>query len=262
MGQVIYSLHNHTPFSDGAYTIDEVIEAHFDCPALKGHELGGIRLDSGDLAALSIQARQILDEAGFPNAVIVGSNDLDEHIIASLKNQGARITVWGVGTCLATAHDQPALGGVYKVGAVRWPGGPWQHKVKLSEQAAKVTTPGRLGVRRYRKGETFAADMIYDLDRGVPDEAVIVDPVDPTRRKLLTRDLEHEDLLVPVFRRGDRVYDPPPIDDSRELAARQLSGFHFGIKRFVNPHGYPTGLEQGLYEYKTGLVLAARGVRN
>ncbi len=227
----------------------------------RGHDLTGIRLDSGDLAYLSIEARRMLDEAGFARTFIVGSNDLDEHIIASLKNQGARIAVWGVGTCLATAHDQPALGGVYKLGAVRRPGGPWQHKVKLSEQAAKVTTPGRLGVRRYRSGESFTADMIYDLDQGVPDQAVIVDPVDATRRKLLPCDIEHEDLLLPVFRGGGRVYDLPAIDDSRNRAARQLSGFHPGVKRFVNPHEYPTGLEQGLFEYKTGLVLAARGVR-
>ena len=108
----------------------------------RGHELVGIRLDSGDLAFLSIEARHILDEAGFPDAVIVGSNDLDEHVIASLKEEGARINVWGVGTKLATGYDQPALGGVYKLSCVRSDGNEWINKVKLSEQAIKVSTPG------------------------------------------------------------------------------------------------------------------------
>src|SRR5581483_3124925 len=108
----------------------------------RGHELLGIRLDSGDLAYLSIEARKILDAAGFPNAVIIGSNDLDENIIASLKEQGATINVWGVGTKLVTAYDQPAMGGVYKLAAVRTAGGRWEYKVKLSEQTAKVSIPG------------------------------------------------------------------------------------------------------------------------
>src|SRR5439155_7873548 len=100
----------------------------------QGQEMAGIRLDSGDLAFLSIQARKLLDEAGFTNAAIIASNDLDEHIIESLKLQGAAINVWGVGTRLVTAHDDPVLGGVYKLSAIRQPGGAWQNKVKLSEQ--------------------------------------------------------------------------------------------------------------------------------
>src|SRR5207302_1974265 len=98
------------------------------------HELLGIRLDSGDLAYLSIEARKILDEAGFANTAILASNDLDEHIIASLNDQQAAINMWGVGTRLVTASDQPALGGVYKLTGVRRPDEPWNYKVKLSEQ--------------------------------------------------------------------------------------------------------------------------------
>ena len=94
-------------------------------PAARGNELVGIRLDSGDLAYLSIEARKLLDEAGFPKAVIVASNDLDEHLIQSLKGRARRLDVWGVGTKLVTAYDQPALGGVYKLAAVRHPGRPW-----------------------------------------------------------------------------------------------------------------------------------------
>src|SRR3954470_12705064 len=131
----------------------------------QGHEMVGIRLDSGDLAYLSIEARKILDQGGFPDAKIVASNDLDEHIINSLKDQGATINVWGVGTKLVTAYDQPALGGVYKLSALRDGDGRWQYKIKLSEQAIKVSNPGVLQVRRYRNpaGE-FIADAIYDED--------------------------------------------------------------------------------------------------
>src|SRR6266849_1713418 len=131
----------------------------------QGHGLAGIRLDSGDLAFLSIKARKILDEAGFKDAVIVASNDLDEHIIESLKLQGATINVWGVGTKLVTAYDQPALGGVYKLSAIRKTDGSWEHKVKLSEQTAKVTNPGVLQVRRFQEGKEFIGDAIYDEAR-------------------------------------------------------------------------------------------------
>src|SRR5690606_31598874 len=106
-------------------------------------------------------------EAGFPKASIVASNDLDEHLIRSLKDQGATITVWGVGTKLVTANEQPALGGVYKLTAIRDDAGTWQHKVKLSEQRAKITNPGILQVRRFLHEGRFCADMIYDMTCGV-----------------------------------------------------------------------------------------------
>src|SRR5207248_3319128 len=128
----------------------------------QGHEMAGIRLDSGDLAYLSIEARRMLDAAGFPKALIVASNDLDEHIIASLKQQGARIGMWGVGTKLVTAFDQPALGGVYKLTAIRDAGQPWRYKVKLSEQAVKVSTPGILQVARFTRQDEFVGDMIFN----------------------------------------------------------------------------------------------------
>ena len=133
----------------------------------QGHEMIGIRLDSGDLAWLSIEAREILDEAGFPNAVILASNDLDENIIASLKDQGAKIDAWGVGTRLVTAHDDPALGGVYKLSAIRRPGGPWEPKMKLSEQAVKISNPGVLQVRRYRRDGECAGDVIFDEEHPI-----------------------------------------------------------------------------------------------
>lgn len=225
----------------------------------KGHQLAGIRLDSGDLAYLSIEARKMLDAAGFKKAAIVGSNDLNEHLITSLKQQGAKINIWGVGTMLVTAFDQPALGGVYKLSAICAPDGTWTHKIKLSEQAAKVTNPGVLNVRRFRQGKEFIGDAIYDETRPLPPEIVIVDPTDATRRKHFSPATKHEVLLIPVFRKGKLVYDSPSLTEIRARAQEQLAMLHPGIKRLDNPHLYPAGLELGLHDFKTKLILQAKG---
>lgn len=225
----------------------------------RGHQLAGIRLDSGDLAYLSIEARKILDDSGFKKAVIVGTNDLNEHLIASLKQQGAAINVWGVGTMLVTAYDQPALGGVYKLSAIRKPDGTWEHKLKLFEQTVKVTNPGVLQVRRFREGNEFVGDAIWDETRPLSKNITIVDPTDPTRRKHFSADTEHEDLLVPLVRRGKPVYDLPDLDSIRARACAQLASLHPGVKRFENPHQYPAGLELSLHDFKTQLILQAKG---
>jgi len=219
----------------------------------RGHELIGIRLDSGDLAYLSNEARKMLDAAGFPKAVIAASNELDEHLISSLKDQGAKIDMWGVGTKLITAYDQPALGGVYKLSALRPQGREWQYKIKVSEQAIKTSNPGKLQVRRFRD-----ADMIFDELAGEPSH-VIIDPLDLTRRRAVSENAEYRDLLVPVFRSGKRVYELPSIEEIRARRVAELESFHPGVKRFVNPHRYPVGLEKGLFDLKTRLVLEARG---
>jgi len=224
-----------------------------------GHELGGIRLDSGDLAYLSIEARRILDEAGFPDAAIVASNDLDEHIITSLKEQGAKINVWGVGTRLITAFDEPALGGIYKLAAIRRNDGAWESKIKLSEQTAKTTTPGILQVRRFRSENEFIGDAIFDTRGAAPKEFTIIDPADLARRKHFAADAPHEDLLVPVIRGGERVGSSPTLRETQQRKREQLEMFHPGIKRLVNPHEYPVGLEAGLHQLKTRLVLEMRG---
>lgn len=226
----------------------------------QGREMIGIRLDSGDLAYLSKEARRILDEGGFPEARVYASSELDEHLVESLKLQGAKIAVWGVGTNLVTAKDDPALGGVYKLTAVREPGESWDYKVKLSEQAVKITTPGIQQVRRFSAPGEFVADMIFDEELGAPSAPTIVDPGDLTRRKEIPEGTPHADLLVPVFRRGRRVYDPPPLAEVRRRTAEQLAGFHGGVKRFANPHRYPVGLERGLFDLKTRLILQARGL--
>lgn len=225
-----------------------------------GHELLGVRLDSGDLAYLSVEARKLLDEAGFPNARIFASNDLDEHTIASLKEQGAAIAVWAVGTRLVTGHDDPALGGVYKLSAIRKPGEPWRYRVKISEQVAKTSTPGILQVRRFQSGSTFMADAVFDQERGWPakEPAVIVDPLDLTRQRRLPHDATSTDLLLPVMRGGRPTYETPPLADVRARAASQIASLPSGVKRFLNPHQYPVGLERSLYELKTKLILEAR----
>ena len=167
----------------------------------QGHELIGIRLDSGDLAYLSIEARKILDAEGFPDAKIIASNELDENIIASLKDQGAKIAVWGVGTKLITAYDQPALGGVYKLSAVREPGGGWKYKVKLSEQAVKVSNPGILQARRYSKGGQAIADCLYDQSADLGKGCIMIDPFDMTRQKRAPADSEFRGSAGPGFSR-------------------------------------------------------------
>jgi nicotinate phosphoribosyltransferase len=225
----------------------------------QGSDLAGIRLDSGDLAWLSQRARQMLDEAGFAGSVIVGSNELDELVIDSLKEQGARISVWGVGTRLVTGADDGALGGVYKLSASRRPGEPWKHRLKLSEQAAKVSIPGLLQVRRFEGPEGHVADAIWDELTGIPEEPVIVDPLDHTRRREM-EGAPHQDLLVPVYRGGKLVYQRPPLEAVRARTLSELKKLHKGIKRFVNPHQYPVGLEKRLFDLRTRLVLEARGL--
>ncbi|BDG10405.1 nicotinate phosphoribosyltransferase [Anaeromyxobacter paludicola] len=225
----------------------------------QGKELLGIRLDSGDLAWLSIQARRLLDEAGFQKATVFASNELDELIIDSLKEQGARIAAWGVGTRLVTGQPDGALGGVYKLTAVRRPGEPWKYRVKLSERVQKTTIPGLLQVRRFVQDGVLVADAIYDEWSGLPSPATIVDPLDLTRRKTLDGALEGEDLLRPVFRGGALVGPRPTLEEARARVRQQLALLHPGVKRFVNPHQLPVGLEKGLFERRTALVLAARG---
>jgi nicotinate phosphoribosyltransferase len=223
----------------------------------RGYELGGIRLDSGDLAWLSIEARKILDAGGFPHAAIAATNDLDERIIASLKEQGAQITLWGVGTQLVTAFDQPALGCVYKLAAIRRQGGEWQPRIKISEQTAKTTLPGCLQVRRYHHDGRFSGDMIFD-ESGEEALHLIIDPADPLRRRVFDEGEEMEDLLVPVFRGGELVYRIPTLQESQRRTAVQLRGFDPAIRRFLHPHEYPVGLAAPLHELRERLVLEAR----
>ena len=231
-----------------------------------GHDLLGIRLDSGDLAYLSIEARKILDAGGFPDAKIYASNDLDEQTISSLKAQGARIGVWGVGTRLVTGHDQPALGGVYKLTATRDTAHEvWQPRIKLSEQTIKISNPGVTGVRRYYSEENGArqnvADAIYEAGQAPASGAIIVDPTDAIRRRRVSSKLGHEELLVPAVRAGKRLEPNAPLAQAQERARRGLAEFDAGVKRFTNPHRYPAGLEVRLHEKKMQMVERAAQMR-
>lgn len=240
----------------------------------RGHRMVGIRLDSGDLAWLSVQARRLLDQAGFTDAVIVASNDLDERLIQSLKHQDAQITVWGVGTKLVTGHDQPALGGVYKLSAIEddqrashdldgdmsgTDRTAWRPVMKLSEQPIKNSIPGKLQVRRYYRDDgTALADVIYN-ELAVPQEPwTALDPEDPTRPITGRRHRSFRDLLVPMLRMGKKSADLPSLIDIQRHATSELATFHAGIRRFDHPHRYPVGLEQGLHELRQRLMLEGR----
>lgn len=224
----------------------------------KGKRWLGIRLDSGDLADLSIKSRALMDAAGFQDAIIVASNELDETIISELKRQGAQITVWGVGTSLVTARDQPALDGVYKLSAIRDPGGEWKYKLKLSEQMIKVSNPGILQVRRFYSSAGNIADVIYDIHMPWQNDCHIVDPIDPTHVRVIKSKMPGKDLLEPIFRGGELVYEYPSIHEIRKYAQAELSRFPVGVKRFLNPHTYVVGMEKNIYDFKIELIKKIR----
>ena len=224
----------------------------------QGHEMVGIRLDSGDLADLSKKARKILDEAGFPEAKIVASNGLDEYKINRLKDEDAKITVWGVGTNLATAKDQPALGGVYKLAAIkRDTDQPWEPCIKLSEQKIKISNPGCLQVKRFFGNDgTPVGDMIInEMNDGNPGRT-ITDPMDGS-----TTDFGEPwetlqmDLLQPVYRKGRIAivdFKRRTLNDMRDYA----NGNSFGknIRHFDDPDKYPVGLSKALHKQRQEMI--------
>ena len=219
-----------------------------------GHELVGIRLDSGDLDCLSRQARKILDKEGFSKTIIMASNDLDEHSIDALKQREAPIGVWGVGTKLVTADGQSALGGVYKLTAIRGRSDSWEYRVKLSEQTSKITIPGILQVRRFEKDGKFVGDLIYDEAMGMVGNQILVDPNDTNQRTKLPTGATFQDLLVPIMRKGQLVFESPPITQSREQVQQQLARFDSRFKRLTHSETYPVGLELGLHKLRERLI--------
>jgi nicotinate phosphoribosyltransferase len=218
----------------------------------RGHDLQGIRLDSGDLCQLSKDAREMLDAAGFPNAKIVASSDLDEHEIARLKAAGAKIDVWGVGTRLVTAHDQPALGGVYKLAALRDERGEWQHRIKRSEVTIKVSDPGILQIRRFHRDGRLLADALYDELMGFEEREFVLPG--EAQHWQMPADTESCDLLVPVLRRGRPVCDLPLPAEARSFAATQLEQLDEAIRRLENPAAYLVGQEPRLASLKQELL--------
>ena len=220
----------------------------------KGADLMGIRLDSGDLAYLAIEARRLLDASGFRATKIVASNDLDERLITSLKIQGAPIDIWGVGTKLATAFDEPALGGVYKLAAVENAEGKMVARMKISEQSAKTSIPGCLDVARLSRDSHTLGDVIFDtlteLPPGQHEKIItIISPEDPWQRKAISvKAIEVTQLLEPLFENGIRVGRKETLTAMRDRAQESLATFDRAIFRFDNPHAYAAGLSQALFE--------------
>ena len=220
----------------------------------QGHEMTGVRLDSGNLLSLSVEARRLLDEAGFPEAKIVASGDLDEHSIAELYDRGAPIAILGVGTKLATGYDDPALGGVYKLSALSDEEGSWQPKLKTSNDPAKSSNLGFLQTRRFAQDGNFLCDVIYDELQPPATDWTMLDSSSPGGARPVDAKATSKDLLVPVLRSGKPVYQPPSIKESRQRTYDQLAQLPEGTRRLKNPSAYRVGLEQGLYERKARLI--------
>jgi nicotinate phosphoribosyltransferase len=224
----------------------------------QGHEMIGVRLDSGDGAALSNEARRMLENAGFANAKIIGSGDLDEYVITDLKQRGAKIDVWGVGTKLSTGKPDSALGVIYKLGAVRRPGGEWQYRIKLSEESAKASVPGSLQVRRFHHPDgRFMADTIYETNYGVSEPCEIVD-VETEGKTQIPANTRYSDLLVPILRAGKVVYEAPSIETSRDHLRKQLSYAPPEILHLNDSAPYKVGLERSLCELRSELIARAK----
>lgn len=219
----------------------------------------GIRMDSGDLAYLSKQARTMLDEAGFPDAVIAASNDLDEYLIQSLKSQGATITSWGVGTNLITSKDCPAFGGVYKLAAIEGDDGHFIPKIKLSENTEKVTNPGNKTVYRIYDHETgkIKADLICLVGETFDEtqDMLLFDPNEPWKKTTLPGGSYHmKELLVKVVENGRRCYTSPSVMEIRTICTREKDTLWDENKRFINPAEIHVDLSQRLYDMKQELL--------
>ena len=219
----------------------------------------GIRLDSGDLAYLSKKARKMLDEAGFTDAVISASNDLDEFLIDSLKAQGAQITSWGVGTHLITSKDNPSFGGVYKLAAVMGKDGKFIPKIKLSENTEKVTNPGDKTIYRIYDKETgkIKADLICLVDEIYNEEEplLLFDPAEPWKKtRLPGGSYTMRAILVPVFKNGECCYESPKVMDIRAYCQKELDTLWDETRRLMNPHEVYVDLSTKLYNMKIELL--------
>ncbi|MEG0472442.1 MAG: nicotinate phosphoribosyltransferase [Solibacillus sp.] len=213
----------------------------------------GIRLDSGDIAFLSKEARRMLDEAGFPNAKIIVSNDLDEYTILNLKAQDARVDMWGIGTKLITAYDQPALGAVYKMVAIENENGELEDTIKISANAEKVTTPGLKKVFRIinKKNGKSEGDYITMADENPASEEKLkmFHPVHTFVSKFVTN-FEAKELHVKVIDQGEIIYDNPTLQEIRQYAIGNLELLWDEYKRALNPEEYPVDLSQKCWDNK------------
>ena len=219
----------------------------------------GIRLDSGDLAYLSKKARKMLDDAGFPEAKISASNDLDEYLIHDLKQQGAAIDVWGVGTHLITSKDCPSFGGVYKLAAIQDENGTFVPKIKLSENTEKITNPGNKTIYRIYEKESgkIKADLICFADETFDenDDLLLFDPIETWKKtKLKGGTYTMREMLVPVFINGECVYQSPTVMEIADYCRQEKDTLWDETKRLFNPHKVYVDLSQKLYDTKTALL--------
>ena len=223
---------------------------------------GGIRLDSGDLSFLTKKARKMLDDAGLTGIRITVSNSLDEWIIRDLIEQGACIDSFGVGDNLITSHSDPVFNGVYKLAAVEDDDGNIVPKIKISECVEKITTPHFKKIYRLfdSDGKAFA-DLLCLHDEVIDDSQplTIFDP-DATWKKKTITDFTAKELMVPIFKDGELVYDVPDLDDVRAYSLEQVDLLWDEVKRFHNPHSYYVDLSQKLWDIKQSMIRKARNV--
>jgi nicotinate phosphoribosyltransferase len=222
-------------------------------------QLIGIRLDSGDLAYLSKNSRRMLDQNGFEETKIIASSDLDEWLIESLKKQGAEIDIWGVGTRLVTSYSCPALGGVYKLTAIS-ENGKMVPKIKRSDNPEKITNPGiKKLIRFYDESGMMRGDVLFLEDESPnpkkPTRAF--HPVFPHIYKAYPAEFEREELFVPVFLNGKRVYETPPLKEIQDNTKKNLDRLGSEFKRFQNPHVYHVSLSEKLFRVKQELLMNA-----
>lgn len=219
----------------------------------------GIRLDSGDLAYLSKKARKMLDEAGFEDAFISASNDLDEYLIHDLKIQGAAITSWGVGTNLITSKDCPSFGGVYKLAAIQKEDGTFHSKIKLSENTEKITNPGNKTVYRIYDKATgkMRADLICFADEtyDTSDDLLLFDPTATWKKtKLSGGSYTMREILKPIFINGECVYQSPSVMEIATYCEEEKKTLWDETKRLFNPHKVYVDLSHKLYDEKQALL--------
>jgi len=224
----------------------------------KAGDLTGIRLDSGDLTFLSREARRMLDEAGFDRALILGSSDLDEWLIESIKKQGAEIDLWGVGTRLVTSYSCPALGGVYKLSAI-WEDSYMRPKLKVSDDPEKTTNPGVKKVIRFFDERHFMrGDVILLEDEPLPEgqPLKVFHPILAHISKTYPAQFKREEILVPIFQGGKRVYQCPSLPEIQGRTLLNLKYLRPEHKRLQNPHIYHVSLSEKLFQKKQELLRA------
>lgn len=222
-----------------------------------GKNLLGIRIDSGDLAYYSKAARYILDEAGFPDVKILASGDLDEWLIESLRDQGARIDVWCVGTRLITSYQTPALGVVYKLMAADRGDGVFAPKIKISSNPQKITNPGvKKIIRFYNGNDRMIGDLLAHMDEPLPSGELVRahHPMYEYMKKVYRPPYTAEEMLVPVFVNGRQVYETPGLEKLRDRAMQGMAALEPEYKRFRNPHIYKVSLSDTTYRTKKELL--------